>query len=238
MRKYLIYKTTNKINGKYYIGAHETENINDGYLGSGKYLKRAIKKYGKENFEKIILKECSSQEDMFQSEIDEINLHKNNPLCYNLKDGGIGGWNYINEKCTHCGSKNPMKNPLIVKKCTNAAKNTRLQNPEKYKTVAVKNLKKAVEMNRGKKRPDHSEFMKIYGKQMWSNSDIRKKIQDSNSSLYEICSPDGTITRTNRLGEFCKKHNIPFTTIWKITKEHKIPQKGKAKGWSCKIIQQ
>lgn len=45
---YYLYKTTNLINHKYYIGVHYSEDIdNDDYLGSGKHLKSAIKKYGK-----------------------------------------------------------------------------------------------------------------------------------------------------------------------------------------------
>ena len=48
-----IYKTTNKITGKYYIGLNSTSNPN--YLGSGVDLKTQINKYGKENFIKEIL---------------------------------------------------------------------------------------------------------------------------------------------------------------------------------------
>ena len=45
-----IYVTTNKINGKKYIGKHQTSDLNDNYLGSGILLKQAIKKYGKKKF--------------------------------------------------------------------------------------------------------------------------------------------------------------------------------------------
>jgi len=55
-KKYhMIYMTTNTLNGKFYIGVHSTDDPEDGYLGSGRGISFAIKKYGKENFERTTL---------------------------------------------------------------------------------------------------------------------------------------------------------------------------------------
>jgi hypothetical protein len=92
---FLIYRTTNKLNGKFYIGKHQTDNLNDGYLGSGKLLKRAIQKYGKENFIREILHIFETEEEMNQKEKELVVLGKNS---YNLCEGGKGGFSYINRE--------------------------------------------------------------------------------------------------------------------------------------------
>ena len=90
---YTVYKITNKVNGKYYIGMHKTSNLNDGYMGSGKRLSLAIKKYGIENFLKEILFIFDNEEDMRNKEKELVTL---NEETYNLCDGGKGGFGYIN----------------------------------------------------------------------------------------------------------------------------------------------
>ena len=87
----IIYVTTNKINQKSYVGYHSTNNLEDNYLGSGVYLTRAIKKYGRENFERKILEFCDvlNWEERETFWIAEKNTKY--PNGYNLTDGGEGG---------------------------------------------------------------------------------------------------------------------------------------------------
>ena len=99
---YLVYQTTNLVNGKIYIGKHETDNLDDGYLGSGTLIQRAIEKYGEQNFKREILFECSSQEEMNAKEAELVNeefLKRDD--VYNIKLGGQGGWDYCNTPERH-----------------------------------------------------------------------------------------------------------------------------------------
>jgi hypothetical protein len=90
---YIVYKTTNLINNKYYIGCHKCNNLNDGYVGSGKILKRAIDKYGIENFSREILHYCNNEEEMKEKEKEIVNEKFITDLNnYNLKIGGTGGF--------------------------------------------------------------------------------------------------------------------------------------------------
>lgn len=90
---YTVYKTVNLVNGKFYIGVHKTDNPNDDYLGSGKLIKRAIKKYGIENFHKEVIASFESRDDAYALEMELVVLESQ---CYNLKKGGEGGFDYIN----------------------------------------------------------------------------------------------------------------------------------------------
>lgn len=89
MKYYGIYKITNKINGKMYIGQHTTDNLDDGYLGSGTWMKNAIKKYGRDAFTKEWLEFAENAEDLNYLEtmyVDEEWCDR--PDTYNLIVGG------------------------------------------------------------------------------------------------------------------------------------------------------
>ena len=91
---YVIYKTTNLVNGKFYIGKHQTNDLNDGYIGSGKLLQRAIKKYGLDQFKTEILEICPTEDHMNLAE--KIYVVVDREVSYNLCSGGKGGFGYIN----------------------------------------------------------------------------------------------------------------------------------------------
>jgi len=89
-----LYKTVNNINGKFYIGMHTSGDPNDDYLGSGTAIKAAIKKYGKENFTKEVLKICETRTELEHFEKLYVDSNLDDPNCYNLKEGGQGGWDH------------------------------------------------------------------------------------------------------------------------------------------------
>ena len=90
---HFIYKTTNLLSGRFYIGMHSTDDLDDGYLGSGHRLKLAIKKYGKENFKREILEFVDNRKLLSEREEEIVNLDLlAREDCMNLKVGGKGGW--------------------------------------------------------------------------------------------------------------------------------------------------
>jgi len=88
-----LYKTTNLINNKIYIGIHKAKTTDNMYLGSGKRIRYAIKKYGRENFKKEILEYFDDYESALLKERVVVNEEfLKNPEVYNLKPGGRGGF--------------------------------------------------------------------------------------------------------------------------------------------------
>jgi group I intron endonuclease len=111
----IVYMTINLVNNKKYIGIDSKNNPD--YLGSGKILKKAIEKYGRENFQKILLEECNSKEELFEKEKEWIGFFNavNDKEFYNILSGGQGVLGYIytedqkkRRSENNIGDKNPM----------------------------------------------------------------------------------------------------------------------------------
>ncbi len=90
MKKYnFTYLIINTINGHKYIGDHSTDDLDDNYLGSGIYLNRAKKKYGKANFKKEILEQFNTKEEAFNAQEKYIKKYNTlSPNGYNISPKG------------------------------------------------------------------------------------------------------------------------------------------------------
>ena len=97
--EYYIYLIVNKINGKTYVGQHKSNNWQDKYMGSGRYLAHAKKKYGLENFEKFLIQYCNNKEEADNAEIFWIaEYRKRGKAEYNIANGGEGRTGPISEE--------------------------------------------------------------------------------------------------------------------------------------------
>ena len=191
---FTIYKTTNNVNGKYYIGKHQTIDPYDDYLGSGTALADAVKKYGKENFTKEILHVLDNEEEMNLKEKEVVEI---NDMSYNLCEGGKGGFGYINSMGLSKGANNYWTKPESKEA---RIKNGKLQsklrtgdNREYYDNISRINLKVAQKNAIGKKRLDHSKLMK--------EKSHLKKLQSSDIKAWQIKNPSQNYRQSSGNGK-------------------------------------
>jgi len=175
---YYIYKITNLCNDKIYIGIHKTQSLDDGYMGSGKLLKAAIKKYGKDNFKKEVLETFKNEKDMIAREQELVTaqfvLDENN---YNIMPGGKFG----SLERNGLSFKNKKHSLETIEKIRNAAVG---------KTHSSATRKKLSDNNFSKTDP---EKQKEHARQAgsYSKSDEHKlKISESMKKVHQEINPN------------------------------------------------
>lgn len=172
----IIYKTTNILNGKFYIGKDERDDPN--YLGSGIILKQAIAKYGRKNFKKKLLERCNDSKKLCEREVFWIAQLK---PPYNIAKGGTGGnaLKYASKEkkksasqkisISHFGSRNPMygkkhKASTLRKISKRLRGKKRSRKTKKEIEVALRRRWETLKLN-GKLddyKQKHSERMKLW----------------------------------------------------------------------------
>lgn len=188
---YTIYKITNEVNGKIYIGAHKTKHLDDNYMGSGKYLRHAIEKHGIENFSKEILFVFDNSAEMYAKEAELVNeefIAEQN--TYNLKVGGFGGWDYIDST----KKDDPTRTREHMKMMNAGA----AVHPEVKKRVAAQAHAKYVELiaaNGGKAWWDHP--MGFLGKSHTEETKAKMRAALVDRGQGEANSQFGTMWITN-----------------------------------------
>ena len=110
----IVFLSLNLVSSNMYIGVTSRPD-RKWYLGSGKLVKKAIKKHGRHNFVRITLGVFEKEEDAYRMEFELVNENwVSRPDTYNLKVGGHGGWKFVNEREE---LKEKAKNNLINKVC-------------------------------------------------------------------------------------------------------------------------
>ena len=191
---HFIYKTTNLLNNMSYIGMHSTSNLKDGYIGSGTRLRYSIRKYGITNFKFEILEFLPNRESLKEREKELVNEEfLNNEQCYNLKPGGLGGFNNSQHqfKCSQAAGikhRERMQNDceyreMIIKKASQSNKLRhqrgdvkRIQ--ESYSWVGKKHKTETIEkMKNSKKGQGVGTTNSQYGTKWITNGKENKKIK-------------------------------------------------------------
>lgn len=214
---YLIYKTTNLINGKIYIGQHKTKNLNDGYIGSGIELRKAIELFGIDNFKTEILFDFDNFKDMDDKERELVNEEfVAREDTYNIIPGGLDEihhvcgesraranrtrWKNLSKeqrkhymeaaKLASTGRHRPMDER---KRISSSLKMTYKQDPSKKGMLGKHHSKESKHKmslsHRGKKNNQ-------YGKMWICNDETKESI---------IISKNDPIPKNWRKGRFCKK---------------------------------
>ena len=195
MKRYNIYKTTNLVNGRFYWGVHKSTDENDGYLGSGKILRQAIKKYGKDSFRRKTMVVYETAADAFFDErllVTQKYLAEN-PACYNIISGGKGGDSFTN---------NPNKEE-IRKKISVSHNGKRHTEETKQKMRKLKSEKTKQKMSVAKRGKNHPMYDKHHSEE--TKQKLRKPRSEETKQKISIAASDGrnkgqnnAMSRTNR----------------------------------------
>jgi len=204
------------ITNKYYIGIHSTNNLNDGYKGSGRNLWYSLKKYGKENHKLEILEYYDDRKSLTKRERDLVNEKTiKDEMCMNICLGGGGGNSEI--------TKAAMWRPDVRERYLAGIKD-RVFTEEHIKNVKKANTGRKKTPEENKKRStslllyyQHNEvpeetrkILSEKSKELWANrtdrEEVSKKISDATKEA--MWRPDvrerylnGIKNRVNHSGE-------------------------------------
>lgn len=231
-----IYKITNNINHKFYIGKREKSVFDENYWGSGKHIKNSILKYGINNFSREIVEWCKNREELNNREkywIEVLNSRDPN-IGYNIAAGGDGvGIPHTEEwKIKHSGSGNGRFGKEVSQETRNkiSKANKGKKRTKEFKEKVSQSLKgkkkpegfgqkiSVIQKNRKRTKKELENVkngakigaQKRIGKHIYNNGIIEKRFSD------DEFIPDNFVRgRLKRIRENCAQHcNLPKNYRW------------------------
>jgi group I intron endonuclease len=248
----LIYKTTNLVNGKIYVGKHAQNGLEfDGYFGSGIWLVRSVRKYGKENFIREIVEiVCPKLTNINEREkfwIDKLDA-RNSLIGYNISKGG-DGWD--SETLTNKWKDDEWreKQLLLISEANNRpevkskrnASLKRISNTPEQKEIhsrlskerwndpewKERQIKIQTEANN---RPEVKSKRNASLKISQNRQEFKEKISKYKRKFHYILKcQNGNIYETDCLLEFCKSNNLDNSSMANLVNE----KRKSYKGWTC-----
>ena len=202
-RKYhIIYKTTCLITGKWYIGMHSTNDLNDGYLGSGQRLWKSINKYGKQNHKCEILEFLPSRKDLILRESQIVTPElKKDPLCMNIANGGVG---------LHPGFK--FGQDLTEKRREASLKMHSQRTEEKKNAISLSiSIANKIALNKPETKPAQSEA----AKKRWEDPKYRESMRLVDRTHSEEAKKKMSIAKLGKKIQRTPEHNAKIAAAHK-----------------------
>lgn len=233
---YIVYQTTNIVNGKLYIGCHKTTDIKDDYIGSGTVLQQAIKKYGRENFIRQTIAIFDHPEDAFRLETEIVNEEfVSREDTYNIKLGGHGGWDHVNGQMTEDqmnrrikGYRQTMTKDLYEKRSGKTKQTWEQKDKEEHKRRVQQGVSRRDEKTR---IVNYQQTMKNRDPEL--EKIRRQKISDAGAKMWELTSPDGEVFTIKSLRKFCVERGLNLHAMYNSASGH---EQFKNPGWKCRRL--
>lgn len=199
-RFHFIYRTTCKVTGRWYIGMHSTNNLNDGYVGSGKLLWYSINKYGLDAHVCEILEFCIDRKSLSQREAELVSEETlKHEMCLNLQTGG--------GTSKEVSAETRAKLSAHMLKPGRAAfwKGKRLS--DEHKAAISKGVTGMVMPEEGKRKIAAAHKGKVH------TAEHRKNNSKAQSKTYLVEYEDGRQEIISNLRVFCIEHQISNSSL-------------------------
>lgn len=230
---HIVYLTENTITGMIYVGVHSTYNLEDGYIGSGHRLIRAIKKYGKSAFKRTILHFCLSSEDAYKfEEVIVDRAFVTNPKTYNVKTGGQGGYLGMTKsedtkirasertRCWFSNNDNREKHRTATKEGISKIDPNKRQASQEKRTSSIQSseIRNKISQRTREGMANMTEEQKKMMREKMSKSNCKHFAKQ-----WVITNSIGQSIQVISLRKFCLENNLNYTKVYYKIYKKQLP---------------